>query len=205
MTLQSDPSWLPSRRGKLTASRMRDAMAKLKKGGESAERRRLKIELLAERVSDYAVQHYVTPPMQRGLDWEAPARDTWEERTGQLAMPAALVDHPTIEHFAATPDGFIGSSGLLEIKVPTMPTFLEWRMAGVVPPEHVPQLCAQLACTRRQWTEFVAYCPELPEPHDLFVRRFEPTAEQIAEVEAAAVEFLGELEAMFEKFTEEGE
>jgi len=34
------------------------------------------------------------------------------------------------------------------------------------------------------------------------VRRFEPTAEEIAKVEAAAEQFLSELDAMFEAFTQ---
>jgi hypothetical protein len=202
VTLQTDPGWLPERRGKLTASRMADAMSFLKDGKTpSAARRKYMTDLLAERVSDYAVSHYVTPAMERGLALEASARGEYEAVSGNLVEPARLVDHPAIPYFSATPDGFIDHDGLLEIKVPLVPTFIDWRLAGVIPPEHIPQLAAQLLCTRRRWTHFVAYCPEMPEPKRLFVRTFEPTAEYLAEVESAAVRFLDELEAMFEAFT----
>lgn len=201
MTLQTDPGWLPSRRGKLTASRMADALDMLKSGKESAARRKYKIELLAERISDYAVDHYVTPAMQRGLDLEPDAREAYEAASGNIPAPARSVDHPLIEHFSATPDGFVDGDGLLELKVPTVPTFLAWKLAGVVPEEHVPQLLAQLACTRRKWTDFVAYCPEMPAHKRLLIARFEPKPEQIAEIEKAAQTFLAEVEAMFEQFT----
>jgi hypothetical protein len=41
----------------------------------------------------------------------------------------------------------------------------------------------------------------MPEPQRLFVRRYTPTAEEIAEVEAEAVKFLQEVEAMFDELS----
>ncbi|MDE1906032.1 MAG: YqaJ viral recombinase family protein [Rhodospirillales bacterium] len=202
MTLQTDPSWLPNRRGKLTASRMKDAVAYLKSGKESEDRRKYKIELVAERMSDYAVDHIVTKPMQRGLDFEAPARSEYEEHTGNVVSAAALVDHPTIELFAATPDGFIRHDGLLEIKVPSVHKFIEWRIAGVVPDEHIPQMLAQLSCTDRTWTDFVGFCPEMPEGSRLFIRRFAPAFEEIERIEVEALKFLAEVDALFDLVTQ---
>src|SRR5690348_4002618 len=124
--LQSDPGWLPERRGRLTASRMNDACAYLKSGKEAEARRKYKIELVAERMADWAMNHYVTPAMQRGLDFEAEARREYETRTGYFCKAPGLVHHPRIDLFAATPDGFIDSDGLLEIKVPQVPTYIDW-------------------------------------------------------------------------------
>jgi exodeoxyribonuclease (lambda-induced) len=113
------------------------------------------------------------------------------------------VAHPTIEHAGSTPDGFIGADGLVEFKVPMPVTYTRWRMAGEIPDEHVPQLLFQLACTRRQWVDFVAYCPEATDERlRLFIRRFEPKPEQIEEIEAKAVAFLVEVEAAFQHMTE---
>jgi hypothetical protein len=41
----------------------------------------------------------------------------------------------------------------------------------------------------------------MPAAQQLFVRRFVPTKEELAQVETAAVKFLSEVEAMFEAFT----
>jgi hypothetical protein len=91
--------------------------------------------------------------------------------------------------------------GLIEIKCPTTATYLNWILAGVVPEEHKPQLALQCACTARPWVDFVAYDPRMPEAQRLFVRRYTPTAEEIAEVEAEAVKFLQEVEEMFDQLT----
>jgi predicted phage-related endonuclease len=202
MILQTDPGWLPERRGRLTASRMNDALAFLKNGKESEARRKYKVELVAERMVDVAVDRYVSPAMQRGLDLEPDARAAYEAHSGNLCGPAALVHHPRIEWFSATPDAFVDADGLAEFKVPQVTTYVEWIAGGIIPEQHIAQLTVQLACTGRQWVDFAAYCPEMPPPRRLFVRRFAPTPAEIADCEAAASAFLAEVEAMFVAVTE---
>ena len=202
MILQSDPGWLPARRGCLTGSRMADALAYLKNGKEAEARRKYKIELVAERVSDHAVSRYVTPAMQRGLDLEPDAKDAYEIETGFLLGPAAWFEHPRLDYFGATTDGSIGDDGLAEFKVPLVHNYVEWRLAREIPADHLPQLLAQLAVTRRRYVDFVAFCPEAPPSKRLFIRRLEPTAEDIANLEAGAAAFLAEVDKMFRAFTE---
>ena len=194
-------NWLRARAGKLTASRMRDAMDYLKNGQPSAKRTQLMRELLAERMTGDSVQHFVTDAMRWGLEREAEAKAAYEAETGILVGEAGFFDHPRIDGLGATPDGMLPSRGLIETKCPTTPTFVEWVMAGKVPAEHKPQMCVQLACTGRQWCEFVAFDPRIRDPkRRLFIRRYEPTAEEIAKIEAAAETFLGELDAYWEAF-----
>jgi len=194
--------WLRARAGKLTASRMRDAMDFLKNGQPSAKRSQLMRELLAERLTGDSVRHFVTDAMMHGLQFEDEAKAAYEAETGVIVGEAGFYDHPRIDALGATPDGLV-PGGLIETKCPTTATFVEWRMAGVVPEEHKPQMIVQLACTGRAWCDFVAFDPRIKNPaHRLFIRRFEPTAEEIAKVEAAAEQFLSELDAMFEAFTQ---
>ena len=195
-------SWLRSRAGKLTASRMRDAMDYLKTGKPSAKRTQLMRELLAERLTGDSVRHYVNDAMAWGLEKEAEAIAVYEADTGVIVSPAGFYDHPRIDNLGATPDGTV-PNGLVETKCPTTPTFVEWTMAGVVPDEHKPQMIVQLACTGREFCDFVAYDPRIRDVRRrLFVRRYTPTPEEIAAVEAEAVKFLDELDAMFTAFTE---
>jgi putative phage-type endonuclease len=194
--LAGTPNWHAARRGLLTASRMADAIAVLKTGKPSESRRKLMFELLAERMTGNAVDHYVTPAMQWGLDNQADAIAAYEAETGELVGPEVFVLHPSIDWLGATPDGLVGSDGLLEIKCPTTPKHLAWVMAGEVPEEHKPQMLCQLACTRRQWVDFVAFDPRVKGPARLFIRRFEPPASEIERIEEGAREFLAELQAM---------
>lgn len=201
MLLQTDPGWLPERIGRATASRMKDALAKTKSGW-GAERMKYAIELVTERVTGLSVERFVTEDMKRGTRLEPVARDLYEVQTGDLVGPAGLVHHPEIEWFSATPDGFLGRDGLIEIKVPRPERFMAWRMAGEVPDEHVVQMLSQLACTRRKWVEFAAFCDLVPREKQLFIVRFEPPNSAIEEVEHGAREFLAMVDKMFEQFTE---
>ena len=195
-------AWLSARAGKLTASRMRDAMDFLKSGAPSAKRTQLMRELLAERLTGHSVRHYVTDAMQHGLEMEADALAAYEAETGTFVLPAGFYDHPRIDNLGATPDGLLPDGGLIEAKCPTTATFVDWTMAGVVPDEHKPQMIVQIACTGRQWCEFVAYDPRIKDAkRRLFVRRYEPTADEIAAVESAAEAFLAELDRAFDAFT----
>ena len=194
-------AWLASRAGKLTASRMRDALAVLKNGQPAKARADLIRDLLAERLTGASIRHYVTPAMQFGLDYEDEAKSAYEAHTGDIIVACGFYDHPTIDNFGATPDGLLSSDGLIEIKVPNSGTWVEYVMAGVVPEEHVPQMLAQMACTGRKWCEFVAFDPRVKKRSPLFVRRFAPPAEEIARIEAAAEAFLAEVDRAWEQLT----
>jgi predicted phage-related endonuclease len=202
MIPQDSPSWVPARVGNLGASQIGMAI-KRTKSGWSDSRTTLAYQIVAERVTGIAASHFVTDAMQWGLDNEAAACELYEARSGNLTQKAGWFQHPTIEHFGATPDRLIDSDGLLEAKCPTTVKYIGWRRDGVVPEEHQPQMLAQLACTGRKYVDFVAFDPRIQDPKlQLFVRRFEPPREKIAEVEEQAREFLAYVETLFRAFTE---
>ena len=191
--LQGNGAWFNARTGKLTASRMKNAMKYLKGGADSADRRNLKIEILCERLTGDIVDKFVNQAMQWGIDKEPEAKEQYELKTGRLIKDVGFVDHPKIEFCGASPDGLV-DEGLIEIKCPTTATHLNWILAGVVPDDHKPQMCLQALCTGRPWVDFVSYDPRMPEANRLFVRRNTPSTEELAEVEAEAVKFLQEVE-----------
>jgi putative phage-type endonuclease len=202
MTAEQKAAWLAERCGFLTASRMADAMSFLRNGQPSKERIRLMHELLAERATGLNARHVVTPAMEHGVEYEDEAVDAFVELTGRDVQLSRFYKHASIELFGATPDREL-DDGLLEVKCPTTATFLEWRLAGVVPEKHKPQMCAQLACTGKKWCGFIAYDPRVKdERRRLFLQKYEPTAEEIERVEEAARLFLSETELLWERFTE---
>ena len=201
MSAQGSAQWFADRTGALTASRMAAAMSKLKNGADSAERKALKIEVLAERLTGNVVPHFVTPAMQHGIDTEPTARAAYEMMSGQLVSECGFIRHPTISDFGASPDGRISKALGVEIKCPTTAKYLTWRLAGVVPDEHKPQMIAQCVCAGFDAVEFVAFDPRLPQHLQLFVVRYTPTQAERDAVESAAREFLSEVEKMFEQLT----
>lgn len=209
MTESERAAWLTERAGKLTASRMADAINFRKDGKPGADRINYMKELVAERVSDATARHYVSPEMLHGIEYEDEAKRAYEAATGDLiddprtGATLGIFNHPTIEYFAASPDGLLGRDGLIEVKCPTTGTFVDWKLAGVVPDEHHAQMLAQLACTRRRFVVFCAYDPRIIKPAGrLFIRRFEPAPELILDVEQKAQAFLGEVQRMFDLFTQ---
>lgn len=196
--VQGTGAWLSQRVGKLTASRMADAMAVLKNGKPGADRMKLLKELLAERMTGDAVPHPVTPAMRHGTENEPVAKSEYEELTGEILMPCGFIEHPTIPNFGSTPDALRGKRGVAEIKCPNTSTHVEWLMAGVIPEQHRPQILAQLACTGRTEALFISFDPRIPGNKRLFIKEWTPEPEEIAAVEAAARDFLKELEAMWD-------
>lgn len=198
--LQGTGSWFNARTGKLTASRMRSAVKRLKNGEDAAERKNLKIEILAERMTGDILEKFVNAAMQWGLDQEGFAKATYEAATGRIVTDVGFIDHPDIEFCGASPDGFVGE-GLIEIKCPTTLTHLGWVLDGNIPAEHIPQMSLQCAVTKRDWVDFVSYDPRVAVPQQLFVRRFTCTKEQVEEVEKEAKLFLSEVDELFELIT----
>lgn len=194
-------AWLAQRTGKLTGSRMADAMDRTKAGKSSAARTKLMHELLAERMTGDSVPHYVNDLMRHGIEQEPAAKDAFEVHTGSLLIPAGFVDHPEISDFGATPDALLDRDCVVEFKCPQTTTHIAWKLAGVVPDQHRAQMLAQLACTGRKTAIFCSYDPRVPAAAQLFIREWTPKAEEIAAVEQAARDFLAELEQAWERLT----
>jgi putative phage-type endonuclease len=199
-SLQGTGEWFNARTGKLTASRMRSAMKRLKNGEDSAERKNLKIEILCERMTGDIVDKFVSTAMQWGIEKEPEAKAAYEAKTGRIITDVGFIDHPRIEFCGASPDGFV-DDGLIEIKCPNTSTHVGWILDGSIPEEHKAQMTLQAAVTGRSWVDFVSYDPRMPEPQQLLVRRFYPTPAEIAEIEEEAKKFLNEVDVLFDTIT----
>ena len=186
MIEQGSPEWFAQRLGKLTASRMADASMKK----ETAGRRNYLAQLVAERLTGEAGESFTNTAMQWGTDNEPLARAEYEILRGVDVDQIAFVDHPLIEWCGASPDGMVEDRGLVEIKCPNTATHIDYMLGQKPPAKYVPQMLLQLACTGRDWCDFVSYDPRLPDGYRLFVVRFEPSAEELQTTEATAREFL---------------
>jgi hypothetical protein len=201
---QGSPAWDAVRRGKVTASRCYDLTATLKKGAYTAARDRYKLELVCETLTGLTADQYVSKEMQWGLDQEKYARAAYELSRDVMVETAGFVLHPDIPKFGCSPDGLVGDSGMIQIKCPNTATHLTWMLADTIPLEHCPQMLAELACTGREWSDFVSYDSRLPPQLQLFVKRM-PREELLIQIlEAEVVRFNLELEDMLSKFPSAG-
>jgi putative phage-type endonuclease len=192
MIEQRSDEWFASRLGKVTASRVADVMTKTKTG-YGASRKNYMAELLCQRLTGKSEDHYTNSAMQRGTDLEPVARFAYEMQTDLLVEEVGLIDHPTIEMFAASPDGFVGDVGMIEIKCPNTATHIEFLQSETPDSRYQWQMLCQMACAGRQWCDFVSYDDRLPEYLQLKIVRFERNDTRILEMETEVKLFLKEL------------
>lgn len=193
MIEQGSEAWFAQRLGKATASRISDIVAKTKTG-YSASRANYCAQLVVERLTGVVAESYSNAAMQWGTDTEPEARDAYSFYNGVTVTPAEFVIHPSISMSGASPDGYVGDMGLVEIKCPQSATHIDTLLGKSVPGKYQTQIQWQLACTGRSWCDFVSYDPRMPEHLRLFVRRVHRDAEHIANLEMEVIKFLGEVD-----------
>jgi putative phage-type endonuclease len=184
---QNSAKWISARTGRITASRICDLMATLKRGGEAASRRDYRAQLIAERLTGRAEDCYVSKEMRSGSEQEPFARTAYEIRTGNMVDQMGFVFHPRLDFSGASPDGLIGKDGGLELKCPKTTTHLAYMAAGTVPKEYEYQLLWNMACTEREWWDFASFDPRLPEKLRLFIVRMSRDEARIGEIEREVV------------------
>lgn len=196
---QGSAEWLAARAGKVTASKVSDVLAKIKTG-EAAARRDYKAQLVAEILCGTPQESgFINAEMQWGTEQEPFGRSAYEVAREVMVDQVGLVLHPRIERAAASPDGLVGTEGLVEVKAPKTATHLQYVLGGVVPAQYQPQMLWQMACTETAWCDFVSFDPRLPANLQLFVARFPRDDKRIREMEAEVVVFLDEVAELVER------
>lgn len=191
---QGSPEWRMARLGKVGASMVADATAKLRNGGWGASRANLMAQLVAERLTGCLTETYVSGPMQWGIDTEPEAREVYAMCVGEPVKRVGLVLHPNIEGGVASPDGLVGDHGLVEIKCPNTATHIATLLGGSVDGCYIKQMQWQMACTGRKWCDFVSYDPRVPEDMRIHVQRVERDDEMIRQLDSEVGAFLRELD-----------
>jgi putative phage-type endonuclease len=196
---QGSAQWLAVRSGRITASRICDVMAVLKRGGESADRRNYRMALVAERLTGQSEQHYVSPEMLWGTEQEQFARTAYELQNEVMTDQVGFVLHPTLDYSGASPDSLVGDLGGLELKCPKTTTHLAYMMAGQVPEEYQHQMQWNMACADREWWDFASYDPRLPEGLRLFKARLPRDEGHIAEITEEVIRLNSEVEEILRR------
>ena len=197
---QKTHEWYAARLGKVTASRVSDVLAKTK-SGYSASRQNYMAQLICERLTGTPTESFSSSAMQRGVELEPIARSEYEIRSNLMVFETGLVIHPDIEHFGASPDGLVGDVGLIEIKCPNTWTHIETIKTGEPKREYFIQMQAQMACTGRQWCDFVSFDDRLPPDLAYFEKRINRDDKFIGEMLAEISIFLSEIDNTITEIT----
>jgi YqaJ-like recombinase protein len=190
---QRSPAWYAARRGSLGASDIGDALARTKTGW-SASRAHVMNRIIVERLTGKTVHGYATWAMREGIEREPEARLAYMFHVDVDVADAWVHPHPTIAGAHASPDGFVGDDGLIQIKCPQPPAHLDLLLGAAISPDYAMQMQWEIAVTGRAWCDFVSWQPDFPAPMQLIVRRIERDDRHIGELETQVRVFLEETE-----------
>lgn len=193
--VQGGEEWHAARMGKVTGSRVAAATSDGRsKGAVSATREALMAEIICERRTGKRKDGFKSAAMERGTELEPEARVNYEFQCDVEVVTVGLVMHPTILLAGASPDGLVGTDGLVQFKCPEAHTHLATLEGKPIGGAYIKQMQWEMACTGRHWCDFVSYCPDWVgcDTHIIRVKR-DPSV--IVELERGVRAFLDEAAA----------
>jgi putative phage-type endonuclease len=197
---QRSTEWLRMRCGCVTASMLHAVVAKLKrKTGEAAIRRNYKMAKVCEWVTGRMAEVYVTKEMDWGTENEPLAKEIYQMETDIEVQNGGLFVHDRIQYFMASPDSLCGDEGLAEFKCPTTENHLQFFLDGQIPEEYIWQILGQMACSGRQWVDYVSFDPRCKRELQFAAKRFYWDDAAIGKVEREVEQFLLEMSEMLLK------
>ena len=199
MLEQRSTAWFSERCGRVTASRISDVMAKK----TTAARQNYLADLITERDTGEAKESFSSPAMEWGTETEPQARAMYAFNEGAEVKELGFARHPSVNWSGASPDGLVGDDGLVEIKCPNTATHYKTLLGSKVDRKYVYQMQWQMACTGRQWCDFVSFDPRVAPAKQYYCERIPRDDKLIGEIEAAVTEFLGQVESDLAKLNEQ--
>lgn len=186
---QGTQEWLLARLGKLTAS---DAYT-ISVNGKGLETLCLKkvSEILTNKIDD----GYKSEAMINGNNLEAEARNAYELETGETVNQVGFceLDYMT----GASPDGFLGEDGLIEIKCKTDTVFVKDLLGSEIDTEHYYQMQMQMLVTGRKYCSYVVYNPNFKK--SLIIKRLDRDEVAIEKIKAGIENGKAMIKTMMEK------
>lgn len=158
---QRSDEWYEARRSVMFTASEFDNIITAKTGAKSASVEKLTNKKIAELLLNRKLGFEGNAATERGQELEPDAIDCYAITKDTEVLNAGFVIADD-GFYGASPDGFIGNDGLLEIKS----VFDESHVANMLNDkaysDYYPQLQGQLLCTGRKWVDWMSYHPELP-------------------------------------------
>ena len=182
---QGTPEWLAARCGIVTASVVGQLITpKTVKPAANDYSRALAVTLTAERITGHVEPIHENQDMLRGTLDEPFAREKYAEYFAPVEEIGFMVRDDWGFRLGYSPDGLVGTHGLIEIKSRRQKKHLATILADEVPLENMAQCQAGLLVSGREWLDYVSFCSGMP----LYVKRVTPDPKwQAAIIEAVAM------------------
>ena len=192
---QGTAGWFQDRLGKVTASKLHCIAQRAVRNPDKPLKKYddYKAQLVLERLTGKVADSFVTEAMEIGMAREDAAALHYAMETGADVQASPFVEQLEIAECGASPDRLVGDNGVIEIKCPQPAAHMDFIMTGKIKEEYVWQIQWQMACTGRQWCDFVSYNPDFP-PHLVCqVQRVARDPQAILNAESLVIIFLDEV------------
>lgn len=167
---QGSEEWKLCRSGKVTASMVTDIFAE----GTGKSRENAMADMVQEILTGKPVESFSNFHTQRGQENEPAGRIAYEAFAGDEVQTVGFVDHPSIQFYGASPDGFRwdgGKLGGLELKNRTAAIHIQVLNGKSIPKRDMDQMTAQMDCCEFEWIDYCSYNLDFPGKMGLVVRR----------------------------------
>lgn len=168
---QGSDEWLAARCGILTASVVGQMIApKTIKVAANDTARSLANTLIAERITGHVEPMQASRQMLRGTLDEPFARDYYSKNYAPAIEVGLMVRTINGHRLGYSPDGLVGSDGLIEIKSRNQRIQLQTVLEDEAPIGNMAQMQAGMLVSGRKWCDYVSFCSGMP----LYVKRVYP-------------------------------
>lgn len=191
---QGSSEWKQARLGLVSASRFKDVITEAR--SKSAEMSDTAYSYMCELIAEIVTGEQAEIK-GAALDWgtmnEPEARELYDMNYADVEQ-IGLVLHES-RRYGASPDGFVGDDGMIEIKCPyNSANHIKTVISGDVPKEHIPQIQGNLMVNGRQWCDFISFDPRVSGKGRLFVKRVMRDDEYIATLRAKIEAFVTKMD-----------
>jgi len=197
---QGSHDWLDIRLGLISASRFKDVLSEPR---SKADKEAGVLSATAETYMNSLIAEIITgkqaevsgKALEWGSEYEASARIEYEFREGVTVEEIGICIHDN-RMIGASPDGFIGDDGMIEIKCPYVSGNHVKTVIHGMPAEHMPQIQGNLWINGRDWRDFISFDSRIDGDGRLYVQRIMRDDEYIAKLETRLNHFAKEMQVV---------
>lgn len=186
---QGSDEWIKIRLGKLTGSNAQ-AIAANGKGLET-----LVFEKVAEIMTGKTKPSYTNDDIERGNDFEAMARNSYEMETGNAVKQVGFLELD--EFTGCSPDGLVGEDGLIEIKCKNDANFAHFLFDKKIDPAHNWQVQFNLWVSEREWCDYIVFNENFTKTIEIV--RIQRNETEIAKLKAGVLTGIAQIKSILEK------
>jgi predicted phage-related endonuclease len=185
---QGSDEWHQLRCGCLTASQVKEIVTPTLKLAANDKTRALINKVAVQRISGIPEESFTSEKMLRGHIDEEVAREIYAKKYAPVAE-IGFITNDAFPNFGYSPDGLVGSDGLIEVKSRDphlhLASITARERGEGIPKEYMAQVQSGLMISGREWCDFISFSHGLP----MMVHRVERDEDYIAAIYEAAKSF----------------